>query len=126
MEKIKGIIGVPERTTDMRDWLMAHGAGGVFNIEKFYKHVIYFVRPDKTVGELGVAYEYLFDMENLPKPRAAKNEYFYFVGSNCHVWRRRDTYIELDDDLYKAGNYFLNEEDAIKTSNAWKEILKQF
>lgn len=58
-------------------------------------------------------------------PRVPKGEKFFAFCGTLEVFQREEEYDLLSDGYYKAGNYFLTEEEAEKAAKKAKEAIKR-
>lgn len=58
--------------------------------------------------------------------RAKEDGTYYFVDESIDVWESSDTYCDIDNNRYKAGNYFRTREEAQKANDLIKETLTKF
>ena len=70
--------------------------------------------PAGYVRSIRSEYEYLFDVEKLPRWRAERGQIYYHISGLCEVITGYDDYLGYDNNHYELGNYFKTKEEAEK------------
>lgn len=65
------------------------------------------------------------EVEKIPRWRATKGGFYYYLNSFADLIREEETNEILDDFRYNIGNYFLTQEAARKVADEIKEIFKE-
>lgn len=77
-----------------------------------YKYCIQYAGNEELCGTVGKK-----------RQRAEYGKKYYCVSMLGEVTQSKEIGDSCDDSLFHAGNYFLNEEDAEKVANGFKELL---
>lgn len=124
-EKVKAIRGSKERAEEVKQWLIEHGAKEFFESKCNAEDFLYCVTPDGFVVQFAVkTSSYLFDVEELPRWRAAKEGTYFYINALMEITVESDNRVTYDNKLYACGNYFKTESEARKMSNKIIELLK--
>lgn len=124
-ERVKAVRGNKERCGDVKSWLIDNGA---LNPEAFsyeIKDYLYYVKPNGFVDYIDSEYEYLFDVEEIPRWRAEENNRFYCIDGTLNIAYVVDRRSDTDNLLYEIGNYFQTKAEAVYYCDKFKEMLKE-
>lgn len=125
-EKIKAIRGNLQRCKEVVTWLEEHGAKDAkHQVEGSSEYKLYFVDPNGDAQCVGEKYEYLFDVEELPRWRAEKGKTYYHVTDLCNVLSNVDDYTPFDEWHHELGNYFQTREEAEEMCKQILDLFKQ-
>lgn len=125
-EKIKAVHGSKERDEEVINWLVDNGATDAMNqVIGRDEESLYFVTPDGRADFLSLRFEYLFDVEELPRWRAKDGEEYWYIDDALDVRCTTEDYSRKHDDRYVAHNYFKAEWEAEKYCDKFIKLLEE-
>lgn len=128
--KIKAIRGSSKRPTDVKQWLMDHGATDVeigTHTDYIYlnKNDIFYVSKANIVRRLDPSHAELVDIEELPRWRAQYGKTYYFIDSQLTICHTEDMRIDADNVRYNKGNYFVSFEEACSFKKLVSKLFEE-
>ena len=123
-EKIKGMFGSKTRADEVIKWLESQGAVDCNLYDGSSEEVIYYV-DNNEIKTINKRYSILFNIVELPRWRAKKSNYYYYINGGCQITPSMEILSETDDDRYKIGNYFKTREEAELYAKKFREIFKE-
>lgn len=118
MERIKGIRGCSNRSSEVFDWLVDRGWNAPmssFTRDDFWDNNKIYYTVDGGLFEVTLNHHIvkLLDVEELPAWRADRGDTYYFVADWLDVCEEEEHYYNRDEMRWKCGNYFSNRTDAL-------------
>ena len=124
-EKVKAIKGSKERPEEVIKWLKAQGATDAINqVTGRHEGSLYFVTSDGRADFLSLRFEYLFDVEELPRWRAKCDEEYWYIDDALDVRCTTEDHSRKHDDRYVARNYFKTEGEAEEYCDKFIKLLE--
>ena len=122
VSKIKGIFGSKTRADEVLEWLKSQGAVKCGYTGDSEINIYYVDNGEvKLVDEI---HSILFDIVELPRWRAEKDEKYYYVSDTVSISATEDSRWGRDDKRYEIGNYFKTKEEAESYAEKICEIFK--
>lgn len=126
-EKIKGVIVSSEtKFHELIYWLRSQGAveSSLVTLVTVVRSAIYYVNKQGQVMYADKIHADLFDIVELPRWRAEKDEKYYYVSDTGSISATEDSRWGRDDKRYEIGNYFKTKEEAELYAEKIREIFK--
>lgn len=129
MERIKAIKGDSFRCNEVYDWLVKQcGATAIpfTKIDLSDNKYLYYVVDNKVLRSRTVSdVAKLVEIVELPKWRAEFNEMYFYITDTFKVSCKNDLRHGVDEERWKANNYFKTSTDAMEFLNKMLGVLYQ-